>query len=429
MTDYGDFGSFQLGRLTLREALSPASETGGSQARQMKLSGQEAVPVLTSAQLSAVQDDLLSMIGSFQPVYFTTKTDRNGYWLLSDAQADLMNWGGELVTCTWQLTLDRQGTDTEIDLESRLSGSLARTNAFGATGERYHIPPIGHYGYYTGATQPSVLVRTGSDGAMLVYRGVPTSVNPRYGCPVSAYLGGRVRFLDSHDIERAGTNFSVRPLNPPLEPSSTLTPSSSLVPSSGTANHWTLHNTLVQVTPAASGAGTLDISAWTGGAWQTKTWSLTLGGQPLGTPDTVSVLRNEPEIIVVRLLRSLNPGRITVDLTLRRGHRAVELYVQASWSTTIALSLASAETGSNAHAGYVVATADDGAGNRYVIGSASTFTANTSQGGITASNVVALDAFVGVQAGGAAAFDGDQADDLWSAYLAAPAETIQAVRR
>ena len=427
---YGDFGSITLGRLTLREALSAASETGGVQGRTMQLTGQEAVPALTSAQLVAVQDDITSMVGSMVPAAFTVKTDRNGYWLVTDAQADLMNWGGELVTCTWQLTLSRVGSDTEVDLESRLSGSLARSNAYSATGVRVHCPPIGHYGYYTGPTIPSVLVRTGSDGAMLVYRGVPTDVNPRWGCSVTTYLSGRVRFLDAHDLERSGTSFPVRPINPPLVPAEDLTPSSALVPAAGAATIWTLHNTLVKVVPATTATGgTLIISAYTGGGWRDKVWDIQIGGVSLGIPDTVTVLRNEPEIVVVRMLKSQNPGRATVDLTLRRGHRAVELYVQAATSTTVKLVLVTPETGTNATASYVTATANDGDGNRYVIGSAGLFTADTTNGGISASSTVALDAFIGVAVGGNAALVGDTAADLFSAYLAAPSETVQAVRR
>jgi hypothetical protein len=107
----------------------------------------------------------------------------------------------------------------------------------------------------------------------------------------------------------------------------------------------------------------------------------------------------------------------------------VEVYVQAPTSTTITMVLLSGEAGTNAVAGYVTATGNDGAGNRYVIGSASTFTADTTNGGISASSVVGLDAFVGVQAGGASALAGDTAADLFSCYIAAPAETVQAVRR
>ena len=426
---YGGFGTVTIGRLTLREALKSATETSGASGRQLKIVGQEAVPLLTPEQLAAVQDDLIGMLGTFVPVTFTNKSDRNGYWYVTDASYDVMNWNGEVVTVDWQLTLDRGGTDTEIDIESRLSGSLARQNVWGATGVRNHVPPIGHYAYFSGATQPDTLVRTGSDGAMLVYRNVPTDVNPRWGCPVSAYMGGRVRFLDSHDIERSGVTFSVRPTNPPVVPATTLTPATTLVTSSGAADHWTLTNGLVKITPAPAGSGTLIISAYTGGDWHDKYWDVLLGGVSVGTPDTVSVLRNEPEIVVVRLLRTAAPGRSTIDLTLRRGFRIVEIYVQNSYSTTMKLAAFTPEAGNASSSGYLRATSNDGDGNRYVVGSASTFTTDTVNGSISATSVVGFDAFIGVEAGGLSALAGDQAADLFSSYLGAPAETIQAVRR
>lgn len=426
---YNDFGSFTLGRMVLREALTPASETSGTSGRQLKLQGQEAVPVLTSAQLAAIQDDLPGMVGSFLPVTFTHKSDRNGYWLLSDATCDLMNWNGEVVTCNWQITLDRQGSDTEIDLESRLTGTLTRDNVWGSTGERVHVPPIGHYGYYSGPTLPNVVVRTGVDGAMLVYRNVPTDVNPRWGCSALTYMAGRVRFLDAHNIERSGVAFSVRPLLPALVPSGDLAPGVSVLPSSGNATAWTLTNGLVQVTPAASG-GVLDIAAYTGGAWRTKRWDVQVAARSVGTPDTVTVLRNEPEIVVVRMLRDTNPGRTTIDATLRRGSRVVELYVQNSYSTTIKLALSTPEAGvTTSAAGALRATANDTAGNRYVVGSAGTYTADTVNGAVSASSTVAMDAYIGVEVGGNTALSGDTSADLFAAYLGAPAETVQAVRR
>jgi hypothetical protein len=196
------------------------------------------------------------------------------------------------------------------------------------------------------------------------------------------------------------------------------------------------HPTLVHVVPGTggstsvttSGGGSLTVSAFTGGAWQDKVWDIRVSGVSLGLVDTVSVLRNEPEIVVVRLLRSGTPGRTTVDLTLRRGHRAVELYIQSASSTTVTVATAIAEAGT-ASGGYLRATANDDAGNRYVVGSAGTFTTDIANGAITATSVVGMDAFVGVEAGGSVALSGDRADDLMAAYLGAPAESVQAVRR
>lgn len=402
-----DFGTVKVGRLVLREALAVASESVNSQTgnRQLTITGQEAKPDLTVAQLAQIQDDVQNMIDSMVPVVFTNKSDRSGYYQVTDSSADLMNWTGEVITCAWKLTMDRLGSDTEVDVESRLSGATARNNSFAATGERWHAPPIGHYGYWSGSTQPSVVTRTGADGPMTVYRGLSATVNPRYGCAVGSYLAGRVRFSDANSAERSGVNFTVA------------------------ATGWTLSNALVQVTAASAGSGVLTVSAYTGGAMQAKAWDLLSGGVSLGVPAGATVLRNDPEAVTLRLLwTQATPGRVSADLVLRRGSRFVELYVQGEFSSTLKLVRTTAEAGTSG-TGYVAATANDAAGNRYIVGSALTFTADTTLGGLSLASTTALDAFIGVVAGGGAAVAGDQAADLYAQYLGAPSESTQAVRR
>lgn len=402
MTDYG---LVNVGRLALREAIRAFDDkvNATTRARTATISGQESLPPLTAAQLAALQDDIPALMDSFVPVTFTNKSDRNGYYLVRDAGAKLLSWTGELVTCDWDLALERQGTDTEVDIESRLSGSATRNNSFAATGDRWHAPPIGHYAYYTGSTQPSTVVRTGADGAMTVYRGVPVTVNPRWGCPVGSYLTGRCRYLDPNGIERAGTNTSTA------------------------ASGWEVNNALVRVRPLTA-SGVLQVSAYTGGAWQTKNWDIQSGGVSIGVFDSATVLQNEPEAVVVRLLRSQSSGRYVVDVTLRRGSRFAELYVQASYSATLKVVRGTTEAGTAA-TGYVRATANDAAGNRYIVGSTLTHTADTTNGGLSLAATTTLDAFIGVLAAGSGAVAGDQAADLYAQYLGAPSELVQAVRR
>ncbi|ANZ35259.1 hypothetical protein BBK82_03390 [Lentzea guizhouensis] len=399
------YGTVQVGRLGLTEALSAFDDkvNATTDVRTVTITGQESLPPLTAVQIARIQDDVPGLLGAIVPVTFTDKDDRNGYYQVRDTGAKLFSWTGEVITCDWNLTLTRLGTDTEVDLESRLTGASARNNSFAASGERWHAPPIGHYGYWTSSTQPSSVTRSGADGAMTVYRGLPLTVNPRWGCPVGSYLAGRVRVLDANNLERVGTGFS--------------TPASS----------WELNNALVRVRPLAS-SGVLEISAYTGGGWQAKSWDILSGGVSIGAFDTVSVLHNEPELVVLRLLRSQSPGRFTVDVTLRRGSRLVELYVQAAFSSTLKVVRASAEAGT-AGTGYVRATANDGAGNRYIVGSALTHTADTVNGGLSLATTTTLDAFIGVIVSGSGAVAGDQAGDLYAQYLGAPAELVQAVRR
>lgn len=410
------FGSVQVGRLTLTEipgqAYAPAAAAPSSTTptgRTLQILGEESFPAyapLTLALMQARQADLLGLTGEFLPVTFTGQSDLNGYYTVTDASTSAINWNGEVATVDWTIDLMRIGADTEIDIESRLTGGT-RVNSFSATGVRWHAPAQAAYAYFAAAgSSPSVVSRSSSDGAMAVYFSLPTPCIPRWGCAVGSYLGGRVRFIDANAMERSGIQLST------------------------TAAGWQLHNALVRVSPLTVGTGVLSIDAYTGGAWQAKNWDLQYGGSSLGQPLTVSILRNEPEIIVLRLLWNTTSGRVTGDLTLRRGTRFVEFYLQAQNSGTIKIVRGSAEAGSNGGSGeYVSATANDGAGNRYIVGSAKTNAQDLVNGGISIAATTAMDAFVGVIAGGSGAVSGDAGADLYGQYLGAPAELVQGVRR
>jgi hypothetical protein len=401
----GDFGTVQVGRLALNEALTPFDDkvNASSGMRSAAITGQESNPPAALTRVEAFQDDIPALMGALVPVTFTNKAGRGGYYEIADVGASLNDQPGQVVTVDWNITMQRAGSEFEVDLESRLSGATARNNSFSATGERWHAPPIAAYGYWSGSSQPSVVTRTGADGAVTVYRQLAVNVNPRWACPPSSYGGGRARFIDSNGYERAGINYSV--------------------PATG----WELSNSLVRVKPLTS-AGVLEVSCWSGGAWQTKSWDVLINGSSIGTVNAVTVLRNEYDTVVVRLLESLAPGRVTIDLLMRRGSRFVEMYVQAEFSTTIKIVRASTEAGTSS-TGYVAATANDGAGNRYIVGSAKTFTADTTNGGLSVSSATTLDAFIGAVVGGGSAAAGDQAANLYAQYLGSPSEIVRAVRR
>ncbi len=334
------------------------------------------------------------------PVTFTDKPERDGYYTSSAPSSDLVDWQGEVVTSSWKLDLTRIGLDNETDLQSRLAGTV-RANDFALTGERWHAPPIGHYAYYTGTTQPSTMTRTSEDGALTVYRSVPAGVSPRWGCAPADYGNARVRVL-SDSIERTGVNTTIA------------------------ASAWELSNALVRVRPSGSH---LEVSAYDGTQWESKNWNITVAGSAVAAWTAVTVLRNDFEAGAVRLTQSRGPGRATLDLTLRRGARFVEGYLQADTSGTLAASLATLEnTTSFASAGYVVATSNDAAGNKYTAGSAHNFTAHAS-GGVSKASSVALDFYLGVVVNGSSAVSGDAASNLRDQYIASLPERVYGVRR
>lgn len=388
-----------IGRMVMREDLSVSE----NDERVLSLSGQESIPRHTADVVVTRREDFLSITGQMLPVLFTTKTYLDGFYVVESTQGELIDWADNVRVFRWQCTLNRLGTDSEVDIESRLTGALSRSNNFSVVGERIHAPAIGHNAYWSDATVTTAVTRVAEDGSIKAYRNLGVNVNPRWAITPTAYPVGRVRLL-VNAVERAGTAFK-------LSPSS-----------------WEMSNGLVRVKPLASG-GALEVSAFTGGSWRVKNWDVLNAAVTLAPFDYVTVLDNRYESVTIRLTKSLTTGRVYVDLTLRRGFRFVEIFVQTEFGATVKVVRATNEAGTNGLAGTVVATSNDGDGNKYIVGSARTFTADTTAGGLSIAATPVLDAFVGVVAGGTGAVTGDAAADLQKQYIGAPAELVQAVRR
>jgi hypothetical protein len=390
----------QLGRLVLRETqrFSESAYQGWS----MHIEGVEVCPLLTRDEVWDRFDGILGGQGGLVAALWEEKAERNGYYTISSASGEVKDRKRQGITeISWKISLQRHGPDTDVDLESRLSGAV-RANDFSLTGERWSAPSIGHYAYYTGATLPSLMTRATTEGDITVYRGVPAGVSPRWGCQVEDYLRGRVRVLSS-GVERVGTAY-------PLD-----------------AGQWELSNGLVRVRPLASG-GSIEVASFTGGAWRPKAWIVDVGGTPVTSWDSASVLRNDLEQCVIRLAVARSPvGRAYLDLTLRRGSRFVEGYLQRGDSGTLSVYLASAETLTDSTS-YVVRSTNDADGNRVIAGSARNFDAHA-DGGLTKTSSTAMDFWAGVVAGGGSAVSGDQAAHLQAQFIGALPEVVAAVRR
>lgn len=402
------WGVARIGRVYLSERYTLSEQhNAGTRERTIQIDGQDYVGWYghDDASVRRSQEDILGLADQIVPVVFQNKTDQNGYYQVHDVGADVTDWPGEIRSFTWSFILRKYGPDTAVDLESRL-GFAIRANDFALTGERWHAPPIGHYAYFTGSTLPgSTISRTSQDGAISVYRVIPANVSPRWGCPVASYAGGRVRIL-TDGYERNGTVLRAN------------------------ATGWELSNGLVRVTPLSSN-GMLSIDSWGGTAWETKAWHIARGGATtsLGTFDQMSVTRNEPELCTIRLMKNASPGRTYVDLTLRRGSRFVEVYVQTDSATTLGAYLQTTETASDQTAtGYVVASADDADGNRFIVGSSKTV-AYTTNRGLSKAAVTGLDIYIGSVVNGGSAVAGDTATALRDQYIGAVSEMITAVQR
>lgn len=395
--------TLQLGRLVVREDLTAAEQADGSGDRAFAISGQESVPRLSAAAVARQREDLLSIVGQLVPVVFTVKSYLNGFYTVDDTSGTIEDFNDDLMVYRWQVNLTRAGTESDTDIESRLGGALTRVNDFAVVGVRTHAPAIVHGGYWTDASVTTSISRTGEDGVLKLYTGLSATMSPRWATTPTGYLTGRVRFTDELGRERAGDGARLAALG------------------------WTLSNGLVRVRPLAAG-GVLEVAAYTGGAWRAKAWDITFNAASVGTFDHCALITNELGLVTIRLMKYMTNGRLYVDVTLRRGHRFAEVYIQSEFGATLKIMRASTETGVNSLAGTVVAAANDADGNKYIVGSARTFTADLN-GGISRAAAATLDAFIGVIAGGTGAITGDVAADLQKQYIGLPSELVQGVRR
>jgi hypothetical protein len=141
----------------------------------------------------------------------------------------------------------------------------------------------------------------------------------------------------------------------------------------------------------------------------------------------LTILRNDPEQAQIRLTYPSTPGRLTVDLLLRRGSRFVTGVIKRHSAATLGVARTAAETAA-AVTGGLRATAADADGNRFVMGSTRNLTTTTSTASIAKAVVTSLDFYLGHEVGASPA-SGDAAADLFAQYLHAGGETIRVVRR
>lgn len=403
------WGTVRVGRLILRETYTAESKynqnTGNA---SISLAGQESAPPLSRVELMQRREDITTMVGAFVSITLENKPELDGFYVVQDSGASLIDWtmasdvsGRERGYFDWTLQLTSIGPDNAVDLESRVS-SPGRDNDFNLSGVTWHAPAGGAYGY-TPVPSGSVSRET-SEGPIAVYLGIPAGRTPRWAVHVEDYQNGRARFYDGDGLERSGTGLRI-------------------------PDTWALDNGLIQVDSE------LNISAYVSGGMGTPPQAINVSRGVSGGPgmvfDAVTVLRNDYELVTVRGMDTRSPsGRTLVDLTLRRGSRFLELFVQTDSSSVLGVSAAVAENGTMpVSGGYVVSTANNSSGNKLIVGSARLFTGNLGHVGLYANNVTQLDAYVGYVMGGTSAQDGDEAPDLQAQYIGAMAETTTGVRR
>lgn len=402
------WGTLRVGRVELSEPPLRAVDEkvdASTGAADVTVTGQEASPLRTHTGLLAVREDLLSLLGAQVPVVFEQKTTLTGWYEVRDVSATYLDWGG-VGKVDWNVSLRRVGAPSGVDVESRLTG-VARVNDYSVTGERWHAPALGATAYWTGTTQPTTMTRTGQDGAMTVYRGVPASVNPRWVIAPDGFYGGAA-YVAVAGATRSAVHVDVDPID------------------------WEIGNTLVRV--GHGDTGTLLVSSYDpSGEWDPVTWNVSATGALTGgitAWDGVSILRNTPEACALRMVKDLAPGRALLDLTVRRGSRLIEGYLSVDRSTTAGLYLPdSAVLLSNySSEGYTFGYDDNTLGNKMLAGTPRSCVWSSDRGIYKASTTV-FSFYLGHIIGGGSSASGDSATDLRAQYMLSSAESTALARR
>lgn len=400
------FGEVRVNRVFLVEKETAKEDKEG----KLTLEGQESSPPSTVGLVTFLHGQVTSLqSGLAVPVVFRDKSARDGYYTVKTASSDLINHQSEVATADWDIELTRAGSHTEVDLQSRLTGAV-RQNDFSQTGVRWHAPAINHYAYFTGATDVSTWTdRTGADGVIRVYTGIPTSAQPRWGCTPANYLLGRVRITDTLEVS---TENEIEGISHRL---STV--------------GWGITNGLVNVVPTAS-AGIIDVQSYSGGVYHSDLINIQRNGVNVQAWQSATVIRNTFEHCILRLSANVvsAPGRVSLDISLRRGSRFAEGYLQSSTSTTLKVVHVNT-TASASASGYVVKSTNDANGNKPIIGTARTPVYDVVTGGLSKASTLTLDFYIGAVIAATSPASGDAAADLQNQYIGTLPESTYIVRR
>lgn len=396
------WGTVTIGGIALREEIN-AEQDG----QVISIAGQESFPPQSRASVLAAHDNLTAMDGLVVPVVFTDKEELSGFFRVSSARSDLLNYAnGSYLSASWAATLTRLGGPRDLEVESVIP-RIARTDTLAGVQVPvfWHAPAVGALDYFTGSTLPTTTIsRDGREGVVKVYAGLPAGTEPRWTIAAEDYMAGATR-LTINGRGRIGA------LTPPV------------------VDDWTVENGLIRLTPTTTGRVVLECWDAAGDEWvSARTLVFAASGTLTATPE-LTVMRNEPEEVIVRLTYpQTGAGRVTVDLGMRRGSRFITGTIKRHSAATLAVNDGATFAGT-AVTGGVRQTAADADGNRAVLGSAMNPFVNAGVGAIaSAAPVTRFDFFAGHEVGSSPA-SGDAFADLLAQYLGSTGELMRVVKR
>ena len=375
---------------------------------------------LDLTEVKYIRDELASMAkyGIFYPFTYTGDSTLSGYCKLESSSVDITRYGG--TGFKYNISGEWLGNPGEIRFESQFSGALLdNQHSITSTSSQFfavptqafsvHIPAVG-----TGSA-PTVETRVASYGTGTVNLNYFSGSNIRadnveFECNPEDYVKGAVK---------VSTNGKVR--NGLLSPNTNV-------------DQAVIENGLVKFELINSNTQSrFKISLWETDDWRSvKEFAVTKGTSQtewLGW-NTVQIIKNYAECGTLRFTTQANSdgsGRLTFDVSLRRGSRYFSLIVN-SYGTADEIRIQRTTTeASSAGTGYIVSSTNDSEGNFFILGSPNTFSSDLTEGGIYLT-ATQMKAFVGFCLDGTSAAGQNTADNMRDAYFDYLYEHVRVIR-
>lgn len=371
-------------------------------------------------ETKALRSELLAQRGQLVPVVWAGDASMTGVGVVDAVTIDVDWRDGALQGAgffRFVVVLDWVGSTSEVEFQSLLSAVWA-TEAHSTDAEWWHAPPVGALAYSAGGSTPVLIDRVTEDGTIHVATDMPAGTHPTWSVNPANYYDGAVELWAGGRL-RAGRDMPMVPAG------------------------WEINAKTIRIRPGTSAPGVsngaLEVAVWQGSAWGpwvsfSVWWD---GTNRIPSWNYVSVLKNTPEAVVLRLVRDAaeapyaSTAKHELDINVRRGARLVTMLYKFDGAAAQHAVGFTTTTGSSrpSSASYIYGSSLID-GDRWLVGAPAAFTEDAVEG------QVQLDApsksmpwWVGVAAGNANNGTGDGPADLAKQFVAQSGETVRAVRR
>lgn len=374
---------------------------------------------------------------AFVPVTWADRPSVNGFYTIQSASMaanPLAEFNGFY---DFTINMTKVQGFAAPSFEAVLLGAMRANTSGIVTGTTvpWHAVSSQATGYETGVLTPTTTVRAGADGNVNVFS---EATNAFYNARPAFTLDPSLWYKNSCVLKMGGTFDATT-----HAVSGGAVVTGRQIPNS--PQSWEINNGLVKLSGTNVASLAFSISEWSGSAWVQTGVSDNYGGMRLAYFDgsnavilpvanSITVLRNSPEEVVIRLVTdcsSVIAGShfaLTADISLRRGARTFNVVMTARGAYRWCVTKNELVTSTTLTGGYVSTANNAVTGNRYVVAAEQATTLGvalvclTTGGGRFAFGI-------GVEKGGTGSAGIDTAQSLIYQYMAAQNEKVTVVAR